>query len=264
MSVHSTNGQQRSSVSVGTPPDAATDPVVTFDNGDASPPTAHIVTPRTRRRVDYRLRGLDLGAQKRSDAPVLPVRTDPPNRRHRRRVAMGWAVVVILATVIALVLRLNVVEPFAVPSAAMAPTIQAGDRIVVVKSRWLAGPIERGSIIVFHRPQPYSCRAGASGEQDLVQRVIGMPGQSIWSVRDTVYVDGHAVHNLHLPGSGPGTARPKPIPLTTVPAGEYFVMGDNPSQSCDSRSFGAVPASSVVGRVVSIFLRGGHPYVHVF
>lgn len=177
---------------------------------------------------------------------------------------LGWVIVVAVATVVAVVLRLTVAEPFTVPSSAMAPTLQAGDHILVVKSHLLAGPIEAGNMIVFRHAEPYPCSAGRAGAQDLLQRVIGMPGQTIWSAGDAIYVNGRKVDSPLSPGSGLGRAVSKPIPLTTVPAGEYYAMGDNSSQSCDSRSFGSVPESSVIGKVVSIVLRGGHPCIHVF
>ncbi|HEY5026100.1 MAG TPA: signal peptidase I [Acidimicrobiales bacterium] len=262
MSVHSTNGKKQSSVSI-RPPDAGVDPVLSFDQGYVSPPPAGDARSRSRRRVDYRLRGLDLGVQKQHEGPIVPVRTDQSRRRHRRRLLIGWAVVVVVGSAVGLVLRLAVVEPFTVPSGAMAPALQAGDRILVVKTS-VAGPIQRGNIIVFHHPEPDSCLTTANGGQDLVQRVVGMPGQTIGSSGDTIDVNGHALRDPGSPHSKLRLVGSKPIPLTTVPVGEYFVMGDNPSLSCDSRSFGAISASSVVGKVVSIVLRGGHPYIHIF
>jgi signal peptidase I len=91
-----------------------------------------------------------------------------------------------------------------------------------------------------------------------------MPGQTVWSAGDAIYVNGRKVGGPLSSSPALGREFSRPIPLTTVPAAEYFVMGDNSSQSCDSRSFGAVPASSIIGKVVSIVLREGHPYIHVF
>jgi signal peptidase I len=265
MSVHSTNGRQRSAVSIGQPSDdAVADAILTFEEDEPNNTTAQEERPRSRRGPDYRLRGLDLGAQKKNQAPVLPVRRDQTRRRHRRRLVVGWVVILVVAAAVAMVLRGTIIEPFSVPSAGMMPTLQVNDRILVMRSSTLAGPIQRGDIIVFRRPQNYSCGAAGGDRQDLVQRVVGMPGQNIRSVGNSIYVDGAQINDRYQLDSSVGKSVPKSIPLTTVPAGEYFVVGDNLSQSCDSRSFGAIPASSVVGKVVSIVLRGGHLYIHIF
>jgi signal peptidase I len=55
-----------------------------------------------------------------------------------------------------------------------------------------------------------------------------------------------------------------PIKRMKIPANDYFVMGDNRTDSCDSRTFGPIPASSVIGKVVAIVWRNGHPYLHFF
>ncbi len=265
MSVPSSNGRQRSAVTIGEPSDdSVAKDLWTFGGAESTTTTKPGATFRSKKGPDYRLRGLDLEAQKKSHAPVFPVRRDQSRLRHRRRLAVGWVIVLIVAAAVAMLLRGTIIEPFSVPSAGMSPTLQVGDRILVLKSSRLAGPIQRGDIVVFHRPQAYSCGATGGNTQDLVERVIGMPGQYIWSEGNTLYVDGKQVDEQYGLVSSVGPAVPKSLPLTTVPAGEYFMVGDNLSQSCDSRSFGAIPASSVVGKVVSIVLRKGHPYIHVF
>lgn len=265
MSVPSSNGRQRSAVTIGEPSDeSVAKDLLTFGGGDARTPTKPGATFRSKKGPDYRLRGLDLEAQKKSQAPVFPVRRDQSRLRHRRRVVFGWVIVLIIAAAVAVLLRGTIIEPFSVPSAGMSPTLQVGDRILVLKSSRLAGPIQRGDIVVFRRPQAYSCGVTGVHSQDLVERVIGMPGQYIWSDGNTLYVDGNQVNQQFGLVSSVEPTVPKSLPLTTVPAGEYFVVGDNLSQSCDSRSFGAIPASAVVGKVVSIVLRKGHPYIHVF
>jgi signal peptidase I len=212
--------------------DTGAESVLTLEEGEPNLGTQR-VTARSKRRADYRLRGLDLEAQKTSHAPTVPVRSNQVRNRRRRRLVIGWVIVVALATGVAVLLRATVIEPFSVPSAGMAPTLQTGDRILVLKSSFLAGPIERGSIVVFRQPKPDTCDSRGANAHDLVQRVVGMPGQTIWSVGNTIYVDGRQLRDNSPPVSSSGQTRSKPIPFTTVPAGEYFVMGDNHAQSCD-------------------------------
>ena len=173
-------------------------------------------------------------------------------------------VVVVTATLSALVLRAVVVQPFSVPSAAMTPTLQSGDRIVVVKSSTIAGPIHRGDIVVFRRPSHFPCRATQSGNGDLVQRVIAVPGQTIWSAGKKIFLNGHALSERGWYDAKYGQVGATAIKRTTVPAGRYFVMGDNRSDSCDSRVFGTIARTSIVGKVFAIVARAGHPYVRLF
>jgi signal peptidase I len=218
-------------------------------------------------RPDYRLRGLDFG-QDGSPAIELPARRPLRSRHHRRsrrrRLLLELMVVAAVTALVATVIRTSVFQSFSVPSSVMAPTLQAGDRIVVLKSKLLSGSIARGSIVVFRRPAAVPCSVGGADVQDVVARVIALPGETIWSVGQTIYIDGKplAESGWYFQHSGQiGTA---PILRTTVPTGEYFVMGDNRSDACDSRAFGAVPASSIVGKVVAVVLHNGHLGLHFF
>ena len=195
---------------------------------------------RSRRGPDYRLRGLDLSRLDQGEAPARRARRVLPRRRYRRRLVVRWILVLVVAGLAALVLRMSVFQPFSVPSAAMVPTLQMGDRILVVKSSGLAGPIHSGDIVVFRHPKLFACDTGQDQVGDLVQRVIGVPGDTIWSVGNEIYIDGKRLNEQGWYDSKYGQVGSTPVLRTKIPSGRYFVMGDNRSNSCDSRVFGPV------------------------
>jgi signal peptidase I len=239
------------------------DEISSFGGESRGVTTVRPPRPRSRRRPDYRLRGLDLGQPHPDDPPSPPTPKGHPRRRRRRRILISWFVVVTLATLVALLLREFVVQPFSVPSAAMMPTLQVGDQILVVKLSLLARPIGRGDVVVFSRPTHLACGGGRSAAKDLVERVVGLPGDTIWSTADAIYVDRHQLNEPGWYDPTSGEVGSTPILRTTIPPGDYFVMGDNRTGSCDSRSFGAIAGSSIVGKVTAIVLRNGHPHVHL-
>ncbi len=135
----------------------------------------------------------------------------------------------------------------------MLPTLQIGDRIIVDKLSYRFHDPHRGDIVVFARP-PLEDQAYA----DLVKRVIGLPGETISSKNGAIYINGNRLAEPWLPpGSqsytGPlsgGDSHPEfdlPGPVK-IPPGEYYVMGDNRKDSEDSRFFGPIPRSLIVGR----------------
>ena len=174
------------------------------------------------------------------------------------------AAAVTIFVLVAVLLRLTLIAPFTVPSSAMAPTLQAGDRILVVRSSLITGSIGRGDIVVFHRPAHMPCQISGRSGQYLVQRVIGLPGETIFSSRQTVYIDGKPIAERGWYDPGHGAVSSVQIVKTTIPKGDYFVLADNRSESCDSRSFGAIPGSSTLGKVVAVIARNGTPYLHLF
>jgi len=195
-------------------------------------------------------------------APVTAA-TDPRPRsahRARRQTApsgwrwwIEWLAVVLVALVLAFGVRTYVAQMFFIPSGSMLPTLQIGDRIVVDKLSYRLHDIHRGDVVVFRRPP-----LEHADYSDLVKRVIGLPGDTIASVGGRVYIDGRPLSEPWLPDPEPLTS-PSPVPqafsLThpyTVPAGEYFVMGDNRTNSEDSRYFGPIPASLVVGKMAFV------------
>jgi signal peptidase I len=104
-------------------------------------------------------------------------------------------------------------------------------------------------------------------EDDLVKRVIALPGQAIYSAGGAIFVNGRLLAEPYLPHYDP---LGPPIPDATsrhpyrVPPGEFYVMGDNRAISCDSRYWGPVQGRSIIGRVVLLFWRDGHPELHPF
>jgi signal peptidase I len=194
----------------------------------------------------------------------------PSHRRHRRsaRVAVEWGLVAAVAVIGALLIRSFVVQTFSVPSSSMYPTLQIGDRILVDRLPGLAHRIHRGDIVVFHKvPADHD----GGGPEDLVKRVIGLPGETITSVGDTVLINGKPIREpwLHLNAvSSQGSCAqsafniPPTYKTTPIPAGHYFMMGDCRGISYDSRSWGTVPTSAIIGRVFTVIWRSNHPWVH--
>lgn len=165
-----------------------------------------------------------------------------------------------LALLLALGIRTFVFQVFFVPSGSMEPTLVVGDRILVNKFLFDWHSVHPGSIIVFRTPALAVSRC-ATTDGDLVKRVVAIGGETISSKGNVVYVDGKPQPEPYL---AKGTALGEPIPKTTVPKDDVFVLGDNRSVSCDSRVWGPVPGKSIVGTVVAIVWQGWHPDFHFF
>lgn len=171
--------------------------------------------------------------------------------------------VLLTATVLALFARTFVLQGFRIPSSSMAPGLLAGDYVVVDKfifdpaasaleARLLPlRPIRRGDVVVFKLP--------AEPRRDFVKRCVGLPGDTV-EIRDRLlWLNGRPIDEsgyLSPASAAPPVARLRPRddfgPLT-VPARQYFCLGDNRDDSDDSRFFGTVPASYVKGRVVPVY-----------
>ncbi|MGA3352258.1 MAG: signal peptidase I [Acidimicrobiales bacterium] len=205
------------------------------------------------------------GAASDDSALEPEARVSSVGASHSRRL-VEWAVVVLVAVIVAAGLRAFVVQTFYVPTGSMMPTLQIGDRIIVLKVGY---SIHRGDILVFRRTPADTYTTDA----DLVKRVVGMPGETITSRGDTVLINGKAIKEPWLPvmtthmtaqGAIDCTQSAFDIPTTKIPANHYFVMGDCRGDSEDSRAWGTVPASYIIGKVVVIVWRFGHPWFRLF
>lgn len=147
-----------------------------------------------------------------------------------------------VAVVGSFLIRTFAVQTFFIPSTSMMPTLHIGDRILVNKLSVEFGTINTGDIIVFKAPPTEHCNS--EDAVDLVKRVIGLPGQHVTSQGNTVYVNGKALKEAWTYWPKIGT----PIGNVTVPKNSYFVMGDWRSNSCDSRFWGSVPRSDIIGK----------------
>ena len=187
--------------------------------------------------------------------PVVDVPPDaPPDNPSPTRWIKEAAVVVVVAVLVAVLLRAFVVQTFFIPSGSMEPTLQIGDRILVNKLSYHFHGVDRGNIVVFSRPPTENC--GGPEVNDLVKRVIGLPGDVISLSNGYVDVDGKKLDESWLPASEQGITVAGPAGNSSnlarpyrVPADNYFVMGDNRTDSCDSRYWGPINRSLIVGKV---------------
>jgi signal peptidase I len=133
---------------------------------------------------------------------------------------------------------------YAVPSGSMLPTIAVGGRIWVQKMGVNVEHLSVGEIVVFKRPPTDHLDTDIA---DVVKRIVALPGDVVSSAGGNLIVDGQVVREPYL---RPGTATTGVV-RQVVPPGHYFVMGDNRTYSYDSRFFGPIPATSIVGTVVA-------------
>ena len=193
---------------------------------------------------------------------------DRPSSKSRvKRIAVDLAVLVVAILVITTVLRTLVAQAFYIPSESMSPQLAVDDRIVVSKLAYRLHDVRRGDVVVFDAPPQLqvakpskslperAARAVLEGVNvvkptttEFVKRVIGLPGERVAGRGGNLYVDDRLLVEPYLPDG----QRTEDFEAVTVPEGRLFVMGDNrvPGRSSDSRVFGPIERSSVVGRVV--------------
>jgi signal peptidase I len=178
------------------------------------------------------------------------VETDIPAESPRSRpVAVGCAIELIETLVLTLLIFVGVqtfvAQPYQVEQESMERTVLPGEYILVDKLTPRFDGYKRGDIIVFHPPSGFSI--GPEGDQPFIKRIIGLPRDTI-EVRDGhVAVNGHELSEPYVFDEQPTTARPG-TDRWVVPDGDYFVMGDHRQASTDSRDFGPIRASDIIGR----------------
>jgi signal peptidase I len=178
---------------------------------------------------------------------------------------------VIMALILAILIKTFLFQAFFIPSASMEPTLHgcdgcSGDRVLVTKIPYYFSDPKRGDIVVFSNPDPQKrpdrgfvggvahWLAQAVGvqkpdDEDFIKRVIGLPGDKVWGAHGKVYVNGIAIAEPYLPDS----EKTAPFPAQRVPKDSYFVMGDNRSNSLDSRfGLGFVPRDAIIGKAFFI------------
>lgn len=132
------------------------------------------------------------------------------------------------------------IQNYQVVGTSMQPGLNTNEYVLVNKLAYLFHPPERGDVIVFHFP--------VDTTKDLIKRVIGIPGDVIILTSSTVEVDGIVLKEPYVTASvNPGASQ------VTVPQDEYFVMGDNRQYSDDSRDWGFVPKSYIIGKAVMVY-----------
>jgi|LWDU01.1.fsa_nt_gi signal peptidase I len=172
------------------------------------------------------------------------------------RGVLEWVGVIAGAFVFALVVKTFLFQAYYIPSPSMEATLEISDRIIVNKLSYQLHDVNRGDVIVFKNPE------GASrGVEDLIKRVVGLPGETVQVQGGRVYIDKILLLEPYLAAQDitgsfrkpPGCVGINDAPdQCTVADGYVFVMGDNRPNSNDSRVFGPIPVDSIEGRA---FLR---------
>jgi signal peptidase I len=197
------------------------------------------------------------------EAPEPGADDQLPEKKHRNPVLQFLTELpglIIMAFVLALVIKTFLVQAFFIPSGSMEPTLMPNDRVLVLKVPYYFHDPRRGDIVVFEDPDPSGQpdRGVVGGffhwmfeglgvqrpdNEDFIKRVIGLPGETVMAKGGSVYVDGQKLQEPYL------TQSTEDFHKTHVPAGELFVMGDNRSNSLDSRfSLGFIPIDKVIGK----------------
>ncbi len=161
-------------------------------------------------------------------------------RRGRRIKAL---VLVSLLGVFALIGLAVVFDHYYIPGTAMEPTISAGDRVISNQFSYRFGDVSRGDVVVFESREPEG-----SASFDAIQRVIGLPGESIEIIDGIIFIDGSQLNEPYL-----DSTHAEQMPAIQIPADHYFLMGDNREGSRDSRDLGPVPSSDIKARAFRTF-----------
>jgi len=211
-------------------------------------------------------------------APTPAPPPPPPLHRHSRnpvdrltrglpnglRITIDWIVTIVGAVAIVLLVKAFVVNPYRIPSSSMETTLHCAqpavgcearfsDRVLANRFLYRLRDPRRGEIIVFKTPPAAQVKCGAGGT--FVKRLVGLPGDVV-ELRlrrgdGYVYINGKPLREPYIEKARRGAVQN--FGPVKVKPGNYFMMGDNRGQSCDSRLWGTVPRANLIGKVFATY-----------
>ena len=174
------------------------------------------------------------------------------------RTIVDWLVTIALAVVIVLAFQAEVAKPYRIPTSSMERTLHCAkpgdycegrfsDRVIANRLAYKFGDPERGQIVVFEAPERVQRCGSSYGGSTFVKRIIGLPDELVTERDGAIYINGERLIERYVDPSLRGHENGS---WPRVAPGHYFVLGDNRTHSCDSRTWGTVPRSSLIGPVV--------------
>lgn len=171
------------------------------------------------------------------------------------RTLLDWAVTITFAAAFVLAFEAEVAKPYRIPSASMEPTLHCAkpgpqclgsfnDRIIANRLAYDFGAPKRGQIVVFKTPPAASTCGAGDGGTTFVKRLIGLPGEQVSERGGSIFINGA---RLNEPYVDPAFRDNETGTWPRIPANHYFFLGDDRAHSCDSRTWGTVPRSNLIG-----------------
>jgi signal peptidase I len=192
--------------------------------------------------------------------PRNPITRATRNLPRGWRIAIDWIVTIVGAIAIVLAIKAWVINPYRIPSSSMEPTLHCArpgsgcesrfsDRVLANRFIYHFRQPHRGDIIVFKTPPLAKQRCGAGGT--FVKRLIALPGETWEEKNGFIFINGKKLIEPYVKPDRRDTGTS--YPTRKIPAGTYFMMGDNRTQSCDSREWGPVPRKNLIGEVFFVY-----------
>lgn len=181
---------------------------------------------------------------------------EPEKELVKKNETMEWVKAIVIAAGLVFIIRLFIFAPFIVDGASMEPNFETGERLIVNKIIYSLHEPKRGEVIVFHAP---------NDTRDYIKRVIGLPGETVKVEGDKLYINNVLFEEDYIKdaedkaAANGGTYNSRnynmdnELEAGVIPEGKIFVMGDNRSNSSDSRVFGTITYKSIIGRADIIF-----------
>ena len=176
----------------------------------------------------------------------------------RWRTIFDWLATIALAVAFVLAFQAEVAKPYRIPSSSMEPTLHCAkpgafcagrfdDRVIANRLAYKFSDPERGQIVVFTTPKAADRCGAREGGSTFVKRIVGLPGELVSERGGVIYINGARLVEPYVQPSRRGH---ESASWPRVTAGHYFVLGDNRIHSCDSRIWGTVSRSSLIGPVL--------------
>ena len=156
--------------------------------------------------------------------------------------SLGWLRDVLASVAVSVFIILFLYQPVRVEGTSMVPMLQDQDRLFINKLAYRVGDVHHGDVVVFHYPRDPA--------KSYIKRVIALPGDRIRIARGRVFVNDQRLAEPYVPTRYTDDRSEEEM---TVPAGEYFVMGDHRSISSDSRDFGPVERQLIYGKASFVY-----------